>query len=593
LNNDLTAGTLAGTTLFLDLEVASFLVVALGLVAMTGLHWFGKKDLPAAATICLLLGLVASVYGLITLFAPDGRPLQAVPLTVLVVWLAVCNGLPRYKTRIPGLSGPGSPDRYEGRPLDLFEYAHRSVETGSPEVHNREPARVDGGGGSERGVKPLPLLDSEEVLWRWLKSYRDRKGPGAPRPKLAVVATSGGASRAALWTAKMLATLEPMLDGFPHHVRLIAGASGGMVGAAAYAASLDAPRDPKISVVEMMRKSSISQIAQTLVLHDIPMYFWVTGMRRDRGCALDEALTEHTRAGPGAASLLGRCFRDLAAGETEGWRPSLVFSPMLIEDGRRLLISNLNLGFLTESSGCDLIDDENKKKHDPGYDVYSRSAVELFKLFPEVTALKTATAARLGASFPYISPTPSLPTVPQRRVIDAGYYDNYGVAVAGAWVDHHCDWLLDNTSGVVLIQFRGSLGEEKRRNLTFRGETWPSFLTKGFRGFFGPVDGALAARESVMAFRNDERVEMLSKSFNSDTRALRLYNQGPVEFFTSVVFEYGGHATMDWYLTEAEADDIEDEVNAKRNQDRLRNLESWWSRRLSDHKLPDMSSSLV
>ena len=39
----------------------------------------------------------------------------------------------------------------------------------------------------------------------------------------------------------------------------------------------------------------------------------------------------------------GRPFRELAAGEAEGWRPSLVFSPMLLEDGRRLLISNLDL----------------------------------------------------------------------------------------------------------------------------------------------------------------------------------------------------------------------------------------------------------
>ena len=72
---------------------------------------------------------------------------------------------------------------------------------------------------------------------------------------------------------------------------------------------------------------------------------------------------------------------------------------MLVEDGRQLLISNLNLGFLSHAMGNLL----NSQDHG----VYSYPAVELFKLFPdEVSRFEIATAVRLNASFPT---SPSLP----------------------------------------------------------------------------------------------------------------------------------------------------------------------------------------
>lgn len=102
-----------------------------------------------------------------------------------------------------------------------------------------------------------------------------------------------------------------------------------------------------------------------------------------------------------------------------------------------MLISNLNLGFLSHAMGNLL----NSQDH-----VYAYPAVEFFKLFPdEVSRFEIAMAVRLNASFPYVSPALYLPTDPYRRVVDAGYYDNYGIAVAasgftitgsGSWSTH-------------------------------------------------------------------------------------------------------------------------------------------------------------
>ena len=60
----------------------------------------------------------------------------------------------------------------------------------------------------------------------------------------------------------------------------------------------------------------------------------------------------------------------------------------------------------------------------------------------------------MNASFPYVSPSVSLPTIPPSRVVDAGYLDNYGVVLAAAWIDRHWPWILENTRGLLLIEIR-------------------------------------------------------------------------------------------------------------------------------------------
>ena len=40
----------------------------------------------------------------------------------------------------------------------------------------------------------------------------------------------------------------------------------------------------------------------------------------------------------------------------------------------------------------------------------------------------------MSATFPFASPAVSLPMDVPRRVVDAGYYDNYGVDLATSWI---------------------------------------------------------------------------------------------------------------------------------------------------------------
>src|SRR5439155_15271781 len=166
---------------------------------------------------------------------------------------------------------------------------------------------------------------------------------------------------------------------FPYHVRLITGASGGMVGAAYFAASVPQPlvQRPMTTVSTTVRRKlppmaedSLEPVARSLALRDLPglLAFWSF---RDRGAALESAWSQH------APGVMDTPFSTLAVGEREGWRPSLVFTPTLVEDGRRLLVSNLDLNFMLENRD------------------FSRPSLDLFRLIPGAQSMPVAAAARM------------------------------------------------------------------------------------------------------------------------------------------------------------------------------------------------------
>src|SRR5262249_36369334 len=95
-------------------------------------------------------------------------------------------------------------------------------------------------------------------------------------------------------------------------------------------------------------------------------------------------------------------------------------------------------------------------------------AVEFFDLFgqPSKAKLTLASAVRMSATFPYITSAVALPTDPPRHVVDAGYYDNYGVNLAVAWIASHRHWIMKNTQGVLVVQIRAFRNEKRIKVLS-------------------------------------------------------------------------------------------------------------------------------
>jgi len=300
------------------------------------------------------------------------------------------------------------------------------------------------------------------------------------------------------------------------------------------------PEDDLLQIVDIISQDSLSPVVRHLALP----------LPGDRGKALEKAWEKNT------SGALAKPFAQLRDDERQGWRPSLVFSPMLVEDGRRLLISNLDLRFLVRNTGSLLTD----PKRDPGE--YSTSGLQFFELFPDAIETRLSTIVRMNASFPYITPDAELATEPPRRVIDAAFYDRFGVNLAALWIHHSRDWILENTSGVVLIQIRDRLRDVQEPP---RWRRWRRAISQ----FTTPLEGAIHARNATMSFRNDELLSLLDGEFNREQDR---------DFFTTVVFEYPGRAPLSWYLPPEDLQNIKDAVKPDNEafNSSLRALKRWW-----------------
>jgi hypothetical protein len=527
-------------------EMLMFFLILAGFYAILSFKPVYDRVVSAAFAICALLGLLATAYAVIAYIYPWSFQ-GATTLVVLIaaLWFALINNNP-YKLRFPEM------DAY---------YPKGSL--GLLPLRPRVDAIVEDfatGGGLGR-----PRMVRDEVA---LENWAATMG-GAAKPKLAIVSVSGGALRSGLWVSIVLDRLEKQIPGFGHHVRLITGASGGMVGAGYYlihrkrvinvpgTPTAAGPYRPSEWVLSIPR-DSLEPVARFIALRDPFLAFLPRITADDRGIRLEQSWTD-----------LAIPFRDLAADEEAGRIPSMILSPLMIEDGRRLLISNLDLGPLIGSAGSEIAGDGP----DHADRLYSLSALEFYRLFPEATEFRLGTGVRMNASFPYVSPAVSLPTDPTRRIFDAGGYDNYGIQVSSAWIHKNFDWLLANTSGVVLVQIRDSISNDARLGVADLPSGWLDRLFRGFRFFTSAPEAAESARTASAMFRNDEDVATLGERFAQA-------KGGDRSFFTTVIFENSAEVTylppdpgawpgdttvasdtvsgvaLDWYLSRAERDSL-------------------------------------
>ena len=382
------------------------------------------------------------------------------------------------------------------------------------------------------------------------------------KPKLVVVTASGGAYRAGFWTALVLDELirrseeTQSLARLTDHIKLLTGASGGMVASAYFAAlssrenwpapgdllikdqllkdiersrSADVPHDiapGKFKTGFPIDRDSLGPVAQQTLQRDIirsivppilPKRALAWSWWHDRGLVLEQQW-----------ATLNTTFATLEEGANAGRVPGLILSPMVVDTGQPLLISNLSMEGVVRQS--------------------EDAALDFFEMFPKMREkMKLQTAVRMNASFPYISPAVSLPTKPKLRIVDAGYYDNYGVSAAVAWLSQPgmVQELKETTSGVIIIQIRAystsplSADGPDQPDLPYL----PEWLTS-------PITGVSQARHSSMLFRNAKELKLFSL----------LFCEGFVE---TVAFEntLGAHdISMSWYLRQDELDRMEAEL---------------------------------
>jgi hypothetical protein len=506
-------------------------VALAGALGFFSLFLLCRKTAPAAVALCCLLAMFVAVHGVFSyLFHTAGLEFLALGA------LLALGGCVRYKLRLPGLAGD-----YEGTSL-----------------HPYPPQGVTVGDG---------LLPFDGPL-------KGRLSPTSRR-KLVVVCTSGGGLRAATWTAAILGRLNALTD-LRRAMCWISGASGGMVGAAHWLSCVAAGADvPWERLVRNVAADSLNDVIRTLVFNDIPLAFLPVPNLRDRGQALESKWCKHAKCLGGDLETPLSALRD---GEAAGLWPSLVFSPMVVEDGRRLLVSNLDLSLVTDHLARWL--SSAATPGSPSTGLASQSAYALADLVPKaLDRVSLATAARLVASFPYVSPAISLPTKPRRRVVDAGYFDNYGLELACGWLRvllERCrPSLAAGCSGILVIQIRDNVSElsvnpqtaDDYANLRENADEGDRAVPRGFEGLSSPPSAFFSARDSATLFRNDGLLQALSSLY---AEAFQSEN-----FLTTTMFEFAGEASLSWHLAPDEIDSLVGQATSHGINGKLDAIASW------------------
>jgi hypothetical protein len=346
---------------------------------------------------------------------------------------------------------------------------------------------------------------------------------GKPGAAVVIVAASGGGIKAAAWTARVLTGLEESNPGiFGNSVRLISAVSGGSVGAMYFVSEYDAggaglPSNSNDleKAVERAEASSLDDIAWGLVYPDFLRVFVPVFKHLDRGRALEAALTREL---PSARHHLSGPLGDWREGVLEGWRPAVIFNATVVETGERFLLGTTDLS-------------------------YARGRTSLRdRQFPQFAGhdISLVTAARLSATFPYVSPA-ARPDIPgtQIHAVDGGYTDNYGMATLLAWLDEALRAPGNPVRRVLIIEIRASPADAEAPALSWRG--WP------FQAY-APISAMLNVRNTGQLPRNQEELEILQRlgaSCNVDIK--------------DAVFEYRPKdAPLSWHLSPNDEKQIEE-----------------------------------
>lgn len=271
---------------------------------------------------------------------------------------------------------------------------------------------------SSYSLIPGPTLPRTEVLHRELQDAIDRRldqashGEGAPGVRTMVVVTAaGGGIVSTAWSVRALLGLEQELgDGFTRSLSLLSGASGGSVATLFYLdAELYGPPDlDPAEVTERASRGSLAALGWAIVYNDFWRVMGVPlpwGHERGRGWALEQTWTRRLHR-PGAT------LSDWRTAVLTGTAPLPVLNASLVETGGALSIAPLPL---TDEEGA---------------------LTDFVRLYPEHD-LAAVTAARLSATFPWVTPNarPHPRVEPAYHVADGGYFDNQGVYAALLWLE--------------------------------------------------------------------------------------------------------------------------------------------------------------
>lgn len=387
------------------------------------------------------------------------------------------------------------------------------------------------------------------TLERWLAANSALPHAGE-KPPLIIINTSGGGSRAMLWTLRGLQVADSLLGGsLMQRTALMTGSSGGLIGAAYYRqldleARRGGPLSPDTPVpLERMAADILNPIAFSLVTNDMfiryrDVQFQGRSYTLDRGGAFESRLDELTDG------LFAVPISSMAAAERMAQTPMMVISPSILNDGRRLLISALPVSYLT-----------NIRPDQPVIAATEPESIEYMRLFAgqDPGNLKLTSALRMSATFPYVTPVVTLPSKPKMRVMDAGVRDNFGYRTTLSFLYTFRHWLKDNVGRVVVIQMR-----DKQRELAVKvvGGNLIDRLTEPLGNIYNNV------------------VKVQDQDYDLAVKTADAWMPVPLDIVDLQLWlQDDGEISLSWHLTALERKMVLNTIGSASNQHAFRDLQ--------------------
>ncbi len=378
-------------------------------------------------------------------------------------------------------------------------------------------------------ASPAELLDGQLAL---------------PQPVL--VSITGGGIRAAAWSVRVLRELQLKSgdqEKFLSSIRLISAVSGGSVGAMYFANAYTngerlvtaAAGNDEIGtdlVLAHAQASSLDDIALQLAYEDTLLglapflrgIYWEKGhlslidgpgIYQDRGMALEDSIKRGPRMGD---ATLGGWRRDAKQHK----RPAVILNSSIVETGKRFLLATTDLRTA----------DEGRRQF---VDLYPGNDVPI------------ATAARLSATFPIVSPAarPLARSVYEfsDHAVDGGYTDNYGMASLVEWLDDGLGELSKTPQKlpkqVLIIQIRSSPAVKEGQHDNEFGAIFQ---------LFHPVLTLINARDTGQLSHNDLELDLLKKKWSgSGVTVYSVIFQTPQDDATE---------PLNWHMTLKDIDNL-------------------------------------
>ncbi len=372
-----------------------------------------------------------------------------------------------------------------------------------------------------------------------LENWRNKFPEKGPAPKMIVINCSGGGLRAMSFAMQVFQHADSVTQHqLMEHTPLITGASGGMLAAAYYRELyLQQKQGADIQIFDSeyadnMSADLLNGLGFTMVVNDMfyPMQSFTsanTKHRKDRGYMFEQLLNENT------GNVFDKTLGAYADAEYAMKIPMIIFTPTIINDERKLYIATQPVSYLAQPV--------SRSAHFTAPEIDGVDAHQL--LGADANNMHFTSVLRMNCTFPYILPLVHLPTEPEIQVMDAGVRDNYGIQTSTQFIATFNEWILANTSGVIVVNIRAI-----EQELGIKTNISNGVLQK----FASPVESLYSNWVEIQDYQNDQLLNYLNVILD-----------GKLEVIT---FEYqpsenNKRASLSFHLTSLEKRDMNNAVN--------------------------------